>query len=235
MIPLIVLRPEPGCAATCMAAREMGLEAHAFPLFVIRSLDWQAPPPDSFDALLIGSANALRHGGTALAAYATRPAYVVGEATAAAAREAGLDVIAIGKGGLQGVLDRLQPGHTRLLRLTGRERVELALPPGVTMAERVLYASDPQAIPVALATLLADPALVLLHSAEAARHFAGECQNHRIDRSVILLATLGPRISAAAGQGWASVSTAGSADDTALLALSAELCQKNDRSKTGHI
>lgn len=235
MIPLIVIRPEPGCAATCEAARGQGLAAHGFPLFAVRPLGWDAPAPDDFDALLIGSANALRHGGAALAAYAGKPAYVVGEATATAARAAGLAVIGVGRGGLQGVLERLHPGHTRLLRLAGQERVDLAPPPGVTMAERVVYASQPQAMPQALAALLAGPALVLLHSAEAARHFASACESGGIDRSRIRLATLGPRISAAAGTGWASIAAAASPDDPALLALAAELCQDSDRSKTGQV
>ena len=69
MKPLYVIRPEPGCAATMRAARAMGLEAHGFPLFEVRPLGWDAPPAASFDALLIGSANALRHGGAAFAAY----------------------------------------------------------------------------------------------------------------------------------------------------------------------
>lgn len=78
MIPLIVIRPQPGCDASVAAARARGLDAHGFPLFAVRALDWQPPAPDSFDALLIGSANALRHGGAALAAWRGKPAYAVG-------------------------------------------------------------------------------------------------------------------------------------------------------------
>ena len=79
-LPIIAIRPEPGCGATLAAGREAGLAVEAWPLFEVWPLAWDAPPADSFDALLLGSANALRHGGTALAAYRGKPAYAVGEA-----------------------------------------------------------------------------------------------------------------------------------------------------------
>ena len=108
---LIVVRPEPGCAATLAAARELGFAAEGHPLFAVRALGW-APPPAQFDALLIGSANAVRHAGPGLAAYAALPVYAVGAATAAAAREAGLTVIGEGAGGLQSLLGALDPAHS---------------------------------------------------------------------------------------------------------------------------
>jgi uroporphyrinogen-III synthase len=225
VLPLIVLRPEPGCAASVSAARAMGLEAHGFPLFEVVPCDWEPVPPDSFDALLLGSANALRHGGEALARYRGKPACVVGARTAEAARAAGLDVVAIGSGGLQGVLDALPPGLTRLLRLAGAERVALTPPPGITIVERVVYESRARQMPDALARLLRAPEVVLLHSGEAARHFAAECDRLGVARAALSLATIGPRVTGAAGQGWARVETAESPDDTALLALAREMCQ----------
>ena len=45
MIPLIVIRPQPGCDASVAAARARGLDAHGFPLFAVRALDWQPPAP----------------------------------------------------------------------------------------------------------------------------------------------------------------------------------------------
>ncbi|MEY4721487.1 MAG: hypothetical protein RIQ46_1212 [Pseudomonadota bacterium] len=229
MIPLIVIRPEPGCAASLAAARAMGLEAHGFPLFSIAALPWQAPPAESFDAVLLGSANALRHGGAELAACRGKPAYAVGEATAAAARAAGLDVVATGRGGLQGLMPRLDPAHRRLLRLCGQERVALEPPPGVSIVERVVYASEALPLPGALAELLRRPAVVALHSAEAARHFAGLCA----DRGPVRLACIGPRVSEAAGTGWAAVEAAPVPDDAALLALAARMCQEGSGEKTG--
>ena len=225
MLPLVVIRPEPGCAATVAAARAAGLEAYGFPLFAVAPCAWQPPAPESFDALLLGSANALRHGGEALALYCGKPACVVGARTAEAARAAGLEVAAIGSGGLQAVLDALPSGLHRLLRLAGAERVALAPPPGVTMVERIVYEAKARPLPAALAELLRARAVVLLHSGEAARHFSAECERLGVARAALSLATIGPRVAEAAGQGWACIAAATSPDDAALLALAREMCQ----------
>lgn len=224
MIPIAVIRPQPGCDASVAALREMGLKARGFPMFAVEPVAWEPPPPVAFDALLIGSANALRHGGGALRAYAGKPAYAVGKTTAAAARAAGLEVVAAGEGGLQELFARLGPGHRNLLRLCGADRVELAVPPGITVIERTVYASQAQPMSGELANLLRNPALVLLHSAEAARHFARECERQALDRAQVALATIGPRVTHAAGPGWARVATAQSPSEAALLALVARMC-----------
>jgi uroporphyrinogen-III synthase len=226
MKPVIVIRPQPGCDATVAAAQALGLAAYGFPLFEVRPVAWYAPPPESFDALLLGSANAPRQAGPALLAYHAKPAYVVGPATAEAARAAGLDIAAVGAGGLKAVLPLLAPGHRRLLRLSGRERVVLTPPRGVSIIERVVYASEPLPLPIALRALLDRPAVVLLHSAEAAHHFAVLCDTHHIPRSTLALAALGPRIARAAGGGWAALAAAGAPNDTALLALARQMCQE---------
>jgi uroporphyrinogen-III synthase len=205
------------------------MAAEDWPLSVPQPVNWHGPDPTTVDALLLGSANALRHAGPALAAYAGLPAYAVGAATAAAARAAGLDVVAEGHGGLQSLLGALSPGHTRLLRLAGAERVALAPPPGVTLIERAVYRIDHQPLPAALAARLAGGAVVLLHSAEAARHFVAEVERAGLDRASITLATIGPRVSAVVGTGWAALGTAPRPDDTALLALALQLCQNVGR------
>lgn len=225
-LPVLVLRPEPGAAATLAAARAMGLAAQAFPLFEVRAVSWDPVPREDVDALLLGSANALRHGGAALAAFRGLPAYAVGDTTAVAARAAGLEVVATGRGGLQAMLDTLAPGHRRLLRLAGRERVELAVPRGVEVVTREVYASEPLPFPAGLAALLARPAVALLHSGEAAAHFAQGCDHAGIDRSRVRLATIGPRVAARAGTGWADLRSAPAPDDAALLALASRMCQE---------
>ena len=224
-MPVIVIRPEPGCSASVAAAQALGLDARAFPLFEVEPCHWDAPGAETFDALLIGSANALRHGGAALAAYAGMPAYCVGEATAEAARAAGLLIAAIGNGGLQAVLAQIAPDHRRLLRLAGQERVALEIPPQLSITERVVYASKALKMPESLAGLLAGPALVLLHSAAAARHFAAQCDLELTPKPHIALAALGPRIAEAAGQGWGRIAVASAPNDHALLALAREMCQ----------
>ena len=229
-LPLIVIRPEPGCAETVAAARALGLEALGFPLFLVGPLAWTPPPPDSIDALLIGSANAIRHAGPALAAYRGMPCYAVGARTARAAREAGLAVVATGNGGLAKLLDGLAPGHRRLLRLAGAERIALTMPADVAMTERVVYASQPVPMSGTLALLLHTHALpgvvVALHSAEAARHFSAECARLELPRHRLRIAALGPRIAGALPlKGWDTVAAAQAPDDNALLALAARMCQ----------
>ncbi len=225
MIPLVIIRPEPGASATLSAARAMGLDARAFPLFKVRPLDWEPVPPENIDALVLGSANTLRHGGRALARYRGMPAYAVGEKTAEAGRAAGLEIVAVGNDRLQQVMARLDPSHRRLLRLAGRERVGLSLPEGVSLTVREVYASEPQPFPRKLAELLAKPSVVLLHSGEAAAHFARGCDEAGVPRGNIALAAIAPRVAARAGEGWASLRSAPETNDTALLVMASRMCQ----------
>ncbi|MCJ2184366.1 uroporphyrinogen-III synthase, partial [Novosphingobium sp. 1949] len=73
--PILILRPEPGASASLAAARALGLDAQAFPLFTVAPSAWSAPPREAIDALLLGSANALRQAGDQLARYRGLPAY----------------------------------------------------------------------------------------------------------------------------------------------------------------
>lgn len=223
---LIVIRPQPGCDATVDAARALRLDAHGFPLFAVRPRAWDMPRPDSFDAVLIGSANALRHGGEQLAALAGKPAYAVGETTASACREVGMKVVATGEGGLQQVLAHLDPAHQTLLRLAGEARVPVDPPDGITIVERIVYVSQPLPMPHALAELLSEPAVVALHSGEAARQFRRECKARAIDLSRLSLAAIGPRVAQAAGLGWRSIRHAAHPNEAALLALAHEMCKE---------
>ncbi len=220
---LLVLRPEPGLAATLHKARAAGLDASGCALSDIRAVGWDCPDPAGIGGLLIGSANAILHGGQHLAQLRDKPVYAVGEATAAAARAAGFEVAMTGSGGLQGVLDAI-PAPRHLLRIAGEEHVPLTPPPGVTFAEVIAYRSVTLPLDPAAPLLASGEALVLLHSAATARHFAGECDRLGLERAAITLAALGPRIAGAAGEGWAAVHTAATPDEAALLQLAFDLC-----------
>jgi uroporphyrinogen-III synthase len=221
-LPLIVVRPEPGCAASVAGGLALGLDTHGYPLFEVMPRAW-ARAAGQFDGLLLGSANALRHAGPALETLRGIPVYAVGQSTAEAARQCGFAVASIGAAGLQSVLDGIA-APARLLRLAGEEHVELTPPAGITVETRIVYASEPRPMPPELADVLQAGAVVLLHSAAAARHFAAECERRGVPRANLRLATLGSRIAAAAGTKWAEVRTAAQPTEAALLALAADLC-----------
>lgn len=234
-LPIIAIRPQPGLAATLDHARALGLEIFGEPMFQIRAVDWQAPDLASIDALLIGSANAIRHGGDQLRAFCTKPVHAVGNVTAQAAQEAGFTVANVGNGGLQSLLDGLPRKPLRFLRLAGAERVVLAAPQDVWIEERIVYESAALAMPGSVEKQLRRGAIALLHSAAAARHLAAECARLAVPAQGIALAAFGPRIGAAAtaaakaaGIGeWAQIRYCQPSSEAALLALAKDMCQGN--------
>ena len=166
---VLTVRPQPGLAATMAAGEALGLNMIGYPLFEVQARDWDCPDPAGIDALLIGSANAIRHGGEGLAKLPDKPVYAVGEATAYAAREAGFAVASCGTGGLQKVLDTIA-APARLLRIAGADHVPLDPPAGVSMTKVIAYESVPMELPEPLRPLHDMGLTVLLHSAAAARH-----------------------------------------------------------------
>ena len=225
MIPLIVVRPQPGAATTLAAALELGLPAAAFPLFEVHSTAWSPVSRTEVDAVLLGSANALRLGGRWLDELRGLPAYCVGETTAKAAESAGFPIARVGRGGLQQVVDQVEPRHRRLLRLAAAAHVPLSPPHHVELTTRIVYEAAALPMPIEMAAMLRSRCVVMLHSGEAARHLAALCDEAGIDRATIALATIGPRVAQLAGDGWLQVRSAASAGDAALLALAAQMCQ----------
>ncbi|MES2289063.1 MAG: uroporphyrinogen-III synthase [Pseudomonadota bacterium] len=93
---VLIVRPEPGNGVTADAVRAMGHEPVCVPLFEIAPVAWDAADPAGFDAVAMTSASAARLGGAGLALYRHLPLFAVGEATAAAARDAGFERIIAG-------------------------------------------------------------------------------------------------------------------------------------------
>lgn len=206
----VVLRPEPGAARTVAALVAGGMPATALPLFAVRPIAW-AIPDAPFDAVVLTSANAVRHAGPGLAASGL-PVLAVGPATAAAARAAGLTVAATGEGDVAALLDGVGARWPRLLHLAGRQRIEDARMTAVTV-----YAAEP--LPVAAADLaVLDGAVVLAHSARAARRLVDLMTEHAIGRERTRLAVLSPAVAHAAGTGWAAVAVADRPTDAAIVA-----------------
>jgi uroporphyrinogen-III synthase len=212
---VLVLRPEPGASATVERARERGLDAVAAPLFEVEPLKWEAPEPSAFDALLLTSANAVRHGGETLAKLRGLPVYAVGEPTAEAARGAGFDIAATGDSGVDRLLGSIDAGLS-LLRLCGEDWREPQ-----DARQRIT------AIPVYRARPIAEPelgaarnAVALIHSARAGHRFAALVS----DRSSIAIAAISAAAAEAVGTGWVAVEAAHEPTDDALLVLAARLC-----------
>ena len=81
---------------------------------------------------------------------------------------------------MQPLAATLPPG--RYLRLAGEKHVPLALPEEVMVDDVVVYAARGMSMPPALVSALANPAVVLLHSGEAALHFAAESARLGVER-----------------------------------------------------
>lgn len=210
----LVLRPEPGTGATASRLRAAGLETRLLPLFERRAIPWSPPAADSFDSLLLTSAAAARLAGPNLARLVHLPVVTVGEATATAARAAGLTVAFVGHADAAAAVEQARAG--RLLHLAGRERVAL---PGV--AAVTVYASEELPLTPAQVEAAAHGAVALLHSARAARRFATLVGAPA--RAGTRIAALSAAVRDAAGPGWAAAGAAPRPTDEALVALAARL------------
>ncbi len=223
---VLVVRPEPGLSATVAAANAMGLNAIGYPLSEICALGWECPDPVTIDALLIGSANAIRHGGAALNRFKDKPVYAVGETTAEIALAAGFADVVNGTGGLQSVLDAIPAQATplRLLRIAGADHVSLIQPENVTIQTAIAYESACLELPEPLRPLQDFGLTVMLHSAAAAQQFARESSRLALDRSRIALAVIGPRVADAAGEGWRAIHVSPQPSDRAMLEMARDVC-----------
>ena len=206
---LVVVRPEPGNTATATRARTRGFDVFQLPLFAIAPVRWTLPKGHAHDALLVTSANAMRHGGPALAAVRHLPVVTVGSATAAAARAAGFVVAATGAGdAADAAALAAASGFATPLHLAGRERVAI---PGVPSV--AVYASDALA-PASGAIAACSDRTIMLHSPRAARRVAELIGDARLR---VGIAGLSAAIVAAAGPGWRAATTADAPSDAALL------------------
>lgn len=209
---IAVLRPEPGNAATAAAIEAAGGRALRLPLFRVAPVAWQPPDAARYDALLLTSANAVRHAGVLPPALAALPVLAVGDATARAARDAGLTVTQVGAGGAAALAQSVDAG-TRVLRLAGRERTALAGIDTITV-----YAADPLS-GIDAAALAGSVAM--LHSARAARHLAALIPP--AGRAGIAIAAISAAVCDAAGGGWQRAESTDTPDDARLVPLALHL------------
>lgn len=216
---LFILRPQPGASASVEDAEKMGMTAVAVPLFEVVPLPWTAPDTHQFDALLLTSANALRHGGDQLSRLKMLPVHAVGKATASAAGAAGFSVESVGTGGIESLLGQLRSG-LRLLHLCGEHRRSVQSL-GQTVVQVPVYRSRVQDPPPNLELLEGQVAAV--HSPRAAERL-GELLSGAA-RSTIRIAAISSAAANAAGAGWNRVLSADVPTNEALLALAKRLCE----------
>jgi len=220
---LYILRPEPGASETVEQARALGIDALAMPLFEVEPLEWEAPDSGNFDALLLTSANAVRHGGEQLHGLRGVPVHAVGEATAEAAREAGFDIASTGDTGVERLLASIKT-DLRLLHLCGEHRTAVEAKRHITQIP--VYRSAELPVPRNFPAV-ADQAIAI-HSPRAGRRLGELVNEARIARSTVRIAAISQTAASAAGDGWQTCEAAERPDSMSLLALAARLCDKPD-------
>ncbi len=216
---LFLFRPDPGARHSADRARQLGLQVTTIPLFELEPVEWAAPDPQEFDALLLTSANALRFGGDHLDRIRALPVHAVGEATARAAEVAGFGLASVGHRGVDALLGAIPQG-ARLLHPCGEDRRMPDQPPHA-IACLCVYRATPLHPPAALDQLAGQVAAV--HSPRAARRLAELVRE--ADRPSICIAAISEAAAEAAGSGWCRLEAARAPSDAELLALAARLCE----------
>lgn len=218
---LLILRPQPGAAATAARAVELGVAAVVAPLFEVRPVGWVPPDPAGFDAVMFTSANAVRHAGPGLASYLALPAYAVGAATGEAAERAGFTIAATGDTDAAALLARIAAdGVGRLLHLAGREH-RAGHDRRVATTVTIVYAAQPIA---RLPLIPGADDVALLHSPRAGGIYRSLIEAAGLSPAGLTIAAISPATLAAAGGGWARSVVAAVPSDDALLAAAARLC-----------
>ncbi len=220
---VVILRPEPGNTRTATAARALGLTVLQMPLYTVTPTDWSVPDTTGFDALLLTSANAVRHAGVGLDQLKHLPVVAVGTTTAEAAAGAGFVVAITGTSDARmAIAEAHERGFARLLHLAGRNRS----PTGDAVVSITVYASDATAIETDRVRSFED-SIVLLHSVRAATRLAELVDTGDMDRTRIALAAISRAVADAAGTGWAAVAVATEPRDSALMACAAGLSRNH--------
>lgn len=175
----LITRTQPGADATASTLRDLGFDAHVVPAAIIRPT-YASVSIDGVQALLMTSAASARmtQADDTLRAL---PVYAVGDATAAAAQDAGYEnvISAGGDGAALAVLaaDRMSPADGALLHLRGQEVAGdvtgmLDACGFQTRLLEVYYTEDHPNFKDRLVPFLSNPrGLVLFHSPAGARRF----------------------------------------------------------------
>ncbi len=221
---VIILRPQPGADATAAHARALGLTPVVYPLFTVEPLAWMPPDPASFDALMLTSANAVRHAGPLLAIFLGLPVFAVGDATARAAAEHGFTTVHVAGPDAQATAHAItQAGHRSVLHLCGMETRPFD-PGDLAITTVATYRTAPGGDEAGLATTLRLGAVVLVHSPRAGARLAG-LTGPAQRRDISLVAISGAALSAC-GSGWKQTCAVDAPEDAVMLATALQICDK---------
>lgn len=191
------------------------------------AVEW-TPPASEPGALAFTSANGVALAGPHLERYLHLPVLAVGAATAAAAHDRGFADVRSAEGDAAALFARAaQEGFAEVLHLAGADRTDVALPHGLAVEVRTVYAARlAEALAPAAQSALSAGAvdLVLLYSARTARGFARLADSAGLDRARLALAALSPAIADAAGPGWRTLAIASRPREDALFASAGLLC-----------
>lgn len=232
---LLVMRPEDDARSLAAALATMGHEAVVAPLMTIRLLRDASLPDERWQAILLTSANGARALGARREAGAliSVPVIAVGEASAAAAREAGFTRVESAAGDVSALADRaakrFAPGGGPLLHVAGSAvagdlKGDLERR-GFSVTRVVLYeAKMATALPDAAAAALKAGGVggALFHSPRTAGTFAILLRKTQAEASLagITAYCLSQAVAdELAGLPFAAIRVAGTPDQPALLAL----------------
>lgn len=214
---VLVLRPEPGASRTAERVAGLGLVPIRFPLFTLKPGVWSPPDAGAYDAVLLTSANAARLGGPSLAAFHQLPAYVVGAATARAARDVGFRDVRQGGGNVAGTVPLMVGArHVHVLHPCG-DSVRPYDPLGLRIDQRVVYGTVSIGDAAGLAAVLPPqgPLCALVHSPRAGERLAALVQPDVRPR--IGIAAISAAAADACGPAWRAMAVAGAPNEDALL------------------
>jgi uroporphyrinogen-III synthase len=222
---VLVTRPLAEAGRTADALRSCGHRPILAPLLDIVPV--AAILPEKADALVLTSRQAVHHAPPLPGALSGLPTFVIGAATAQAARAAGYRVAGDAQGDRAALVGLLVDAGVRApLILAGQdERGDLVAEcgaVGLSATRAVVYAAHlaTQLPEDAHAAFMADALdWVLLFSARAAAALVALAPHRRVQ-----LACLSPVVAAAAGSGWADVVVAERPDLPALLAAADLMC-----------
>lgn len=215
---VLIIRPQPGADATAERFRAAGHVAVVMPLFEIQAVAPTSISAAGYDAIILTSGNAVRAAGGFLKANAHMPIYAVGSATARAAEKSAITPFRIGAAGIEALVDvAVQDGRERLLWLAGEDHTPLQPRGDVTVDTHIVYKSVAVRTPDAFKAAVGQSDLVILHSSRAAQHFAACCDDARLSRHDVALATFSDAIARNTGDGWSMCIIAPAPNDAALL------------------